>query len=76
MPPMTKSRTAIVADEVTADPIAKAASRMLSAEAPLDHARYGKTVVGCALVEMAAMRRQNGSRLRSARTSVTVASAR
>ena len=35
MPPMTKSRKAMAADEVTAEPIASAASRMLSANTSL-----------------------------------------
>ena len=35
MPPMTRSRTAIVIDEVIAEPIASAASTMLSANTSL-----------------------------------------
>ncbi len=57
MQPMMKSRMAMAEDEVMTEPIARAASRMLSANISLTTRAYGKAVVGGALIEMGAMRR-------------------
>ena len=54
---MTKSRIATRVDGVIAEPIASAASTRLSANTSLTTRRTEKSVVGGALIEMAAMRR-------------------